>query len=212
MITAIDKSQIDRLRELHALIMGSAIKTIRAAIEAGEILSKIKADLVHGEFTSWCETNLPFDIRTAQRYMRCYALRGRLLKNDNVTLLSKAYQALEEPKKQLKDADSHDEVSSLLAAAEKELDDYFSDFPAIWRDVVKQYLKEDSLDPLPIGFISIAKEIIECQKADNEEQRCRAIARLKRIHDFFLLMAQTEGSKALWAEHRLGELLCLAKK
>jgi hypothetical protein len=96
MTTAIDTTRIDRLRELHGLIMGSAVKTIRAAIEAGGILVEVKGGLPHGEFTSWCEKNLPFDVRTAQRYMRCYMLRGRLLKNDSMSHLTGAYRLLEE--------------------------------------------------------------------------------------------------------------------
>jgi len=95
---AIDKHKIERLQELHGLVVSSAVKTFEAAIEAGKILTEIKQDLPHGSFTSWCEENLPFNIRTAQRYMRCYASRDKLLKNDSVSLLSGAYRMLEKPK------------------------------------------------------------------------------------------------------------------
>ena len=94
----LDKTRIERLAELHGLITTSAAKTIQAAIEAGGILVEIKAGLPHGEFTPWCAANLPFNTRTAQRYMRCHALRGRLLKNDSVTLLTGAYGLLTEPR------------------------------------------------------------------------------------------------------------------
>jgi len=97
MTEIVSKSRINRLRELHGLVVSSAVKTFEAAIEAGKILTEIKRDLPHGSFISWCKDNLPFNIRTAQRYMRCYTLRDRLLKNDTMSLLE-AYRLLKKPK------------------------------------------------------------------------------------------------------------------
>ena len=85
---------------MHKEIIGSAVKTLQAAIEAGQILTEIKGSFPHGEFISWCKDNLPFNTRTAQRYMRCYVLRDQLLKNDTVSLLE-AYRLLEKPKEKI---------------------------------------------------------------------------------------------------------------
>lgn len=91
----ISKTKLNKLLDLHNSIVKSAAKTIKEAIEAGNLLNEIKNVLPHGEFTSWCETNLTFKMRTAQRYMKCYVHRDRLLKNDSVSLLTGAYKALE---------------------------------------------------------------------------------------------------------------------
>lgn len=91
----IEQSKLNRLRALHAEIIGGMRKTIAQAIEAGGILSEVKAALPHGAFTKWVEENTGFDIRTAQNYMRTHANRERI-ESENVSRLTEAYRLLED--------------------------------------------------------------------------------------------------------------------
>lgn len=91
----IERSKVERLRELHGEILGGMKKTIAQAIEAGGILSEIKEALPHGDFTSWVERNTGFDIRTAQRYMKTFARREEI-ESDTVSHLTEAYRLLED--------------------------------------------------------------------------------------------------------------------
>jgi len=90
-------NRIDQIKTLHEEIVGAVRLTLTKAIELGGILEEQKAETPHGAWSSWIEENLPFDIRTAQRYMKAYANRDQL-KNDSVSLLTDAYRLLEEPK------------------------------------------------------------------------------------------------------------------
>ena len=74
---------------------------VEKACELGGLLTEAKNAAGHGNWIPWCEANLSFDVRTAQRYMRVFA------KYDTVSHLESttdAYRALtdttpeEEPK------------------------------------------------------------------------------------------------------------------
>jgi hypothetical protein len=86
----------NRINDLHRSIIGTVRKTLNDAIEAGRLLSDVKANLKHGEFVGWIEKNLDFDIRTAQRYMFAYKHRDEIQKNDSVSYLSDAYKIVNE--------------------------------------------------------------------------------------------------------------------
>ena len=92
----IETSRIDKIRELHADIIGAVRMTLEKAIDLGGLLKEQKAETAHGEWSTWVSDNLPFDIRTAQNYMKAYRRRDEL-KNENVSLLTEAYRTLEEP-------------------------------------------------------------------------------------------------------------------
>jgi hypothetical protein len=81
------------IKKLHAEILTSLDKAIRI----GELLTKIKSELQHGQWLPWVEKNLPFTDRAATNYMRCFENRV-LLKSENVSDLTKAYKFLAEPK------------------------------------------------------------------------------------------------------------------
>ena len=97
-LNEIETSNIDRITQLHEEIVGAVRMTLNKAIEIGDLLETEKAKASHGEWSKWVEENLPFDIRTAQRYMKAYANRDQIAKNDSVSLLTDAYRLLEEPK------------------------------------------------------------------------------------------------------------------
>ena len=89
-IAKLEQSRISEIAQLHSEIVGYIKITLENAIRIGELLTEQKAELKHGEWIPWIEGSLPFDKRTAQRYMKCY-LEKEELKNDNVSHLSAAY-------------------------------------------------------------------------------------------------------------------------
>jgi hypothetical protein len=101
----IERYRVDEIRRLHTdlengfqEIVGQIRLTVDSAIRIGELLRVQKDSLNHGEWLPWIKKHLPFDARTAQRYMRAFENRV-LLKNDSVSHLSEAYHLLEAPLK-----------------------------------------------------------------------------------------------------------------
>lgn len=101
----VEKSRVKKIAQLHGEIttlqeeIGGAMKrSLKTAISIGELLEEQKSMLEHGAFIPWIEQNLPFDVRTGQRYMRAWKNREKL-KNDSVSHLTGAYRMLEEPVK-----------------------------------------------------------------------------------------------------------------
>ncbi len=94
-MTQLAKYEADRINELHAGIEATLNKTIADAIEVGRLLMEAKANVKHGEFTTWINNNLTFTDRTAQRYMKLYDNRHRL---EGAGSISDAYKLLAPPK------------------------------------------------------------------------------------------------------------------
>ena len=86
-----DKAR-DEIVNLHTGIMQSARRSVQDAIKIGEIISEQKKLLQHGEFLPWINT-LPFDERTARRYMQLNYYRD---KTDSVSDLQTAYKQIEQ--------------------------------------------------------------------------------------------------------------------
>lgn len=78
---------------LHTEIMGHLKQSLDKAICIGGLLAEQKANIAHGEFTGWIETNLPFSTRTARNYMRLYRQRDKL-KTERISDLDAAYHFL----------------------------------------------------------------------------------------------------------------------
>jgi hypothetical protein len=57
------------VNEAHRLARSSAESAVQYAIRCGELLLAKKAELEHGEFMPWVETNCEFSTRHARRYM-----------------------------------------------------------------------------------------------------------------------------------------------
>ncbi len=83
---------IQQLRTLHESAMKSADAAIEYARQAGQLLSAVKAELPHGQFTAWVQSLGFMDLRMAQRYMavasgKPYTIGGRKVKNDAASFL-----------------------------------------------------------------------------------------------------------------------------
>jgi len=77
-------------------------------LRIGDLLVQQKQKLPHGHFTKWIEENLPFTTRTAQNYMKVF-LNKEHLKNENISLLSDAYNILKLPRGQFNETGDEEE-------------------------------------------------------------------------------------------------------
>ena len=92
------KSQIDEIIELHNEMAGLMNVALKKAMRVGELLTRQKEALKHGDFMPWIKANLPFTDRTARRYMQVYEGRELIAKTDSVSDLKAACRLLTEPK------------------------------------------------------------------------------------------------------------------
>ncbi len=74
----------------HNTIMNSLKESLYNAFAAGAVLLRQKKLIEKFEFGNWINKNLPFSIRTAQRYMQLYEYKKVLLKN-NIETITDAY-------------------------------------------------------------------------------------------------------------------------
>jgi len=82
-LVAIDNVETE-IRNLHLGIQNKIAGAMKNAIEIGSHLSKKKGELPHGQFSEWVEkSNLGFEIRQAQKYMRAYENKDRILAVSN---------------------------------------------------------------------------------------------------------------------------------
>jgi hypothetical protein len=88
----------EQIINLHTGIMSAARRSVQDAIKIGEIISEQKKLLQHGEFLPWVKT-LPFDERTAQRYIKLNYYKN---KTDSVSDLQSAYRQIENIEQQEK--------------------------------------------------------------------------------------------------------------
>jgi|SRR5215469_456039 len=70
-------ARVTRVIELHERIVGSMKTTLPLAIEAGGILTELKARTSPGKWEVFVKENFPFSSRTARRYLRLYANRAK---------------------------------------------------------------------------------------------------------------------------------------
>jgi hypothetical protein len=69
----VDKQKaIEDLASLYGILSGLARKTVVTVFALGKILDGIKSSMAHGEFGLFIEAKCPFDLRSAQRYLKIY--------------------------------------------------------------------------------------------------------------------------------------------
>ena len=81
-----------RIEQLHNSIVGMLCKSLEKAIEIGGLLLEQKEIVIQdGDlFTRWAYEHLPFNVRTAQRYMKLYEYREAFRKGQ-VKTITEAY-------------------------------------------------------------------------------------------------------------------------
>lgn len=100
MNSQIDKHILDKVNDEHRAVVSSSKEAINHAIEAGRLLSDIKAMCEHGEFLAIVNSKFEFSDDTALRYMKVYAYSTKTAELRN---LQEAYKLIEaeEAKKKL---------------------------------------------------------------------------------------------------------------
>ena len=68
----------DEINRLHIANIKDMGNSLVRAIRIGELLTKQKASLAHGDWLPWIEGNVPFDRTQASRYMKVYSRRDEL--------------------------------------------------------------------------------------------------------------------------------------
>jgi hypothetical protein len=87
MSEVIEAPSVERVESLHALASTSAGSAVQYAIQCGQELLRIKAELAHGEFGKWCE-GLTFSSETARRYMRVASMEPNRARVTDLSLRS----------------------------------------------------------------------------------------------------------------------------
>lgn len=72
------QSDIAEINKLHGEIFSAVKMTLDKAIRIGELLTKCKAGVEHGEWMQWIGDNLTFSDRTARQYMQVYDGREKI--------------------------------------------------------------------------------------------------------------------------------------
>ncbi len=81
----------EEANHLHHEFLRHLASSFEIALRIGEILTRQKGKLAHGEFMPWVKSNLDFDHRSATRYMSVYKHREEL-RMDNVSNLTEAHK------------------------------------------------------------------------------------------------------------------------
>ena len=92
-MSEMERSRIVEIRRLYGEIQGCMRMSLDAAIKIGELITKQKAGMKHGEFTLWVGQNTPLKHRTAQDYMRFYRHKDAL-KNAKLADLTEAREEI----------------------------------------------------------------------------------------------------------------------
>jgi hypothetical protein len=72
-----EKEAVD-VNRIHEKLHASLRTSLTEAVEAGKILTAVKAELSHGQFTAWVEKNIKCSRQTTASYMRLYENRAML--------------------------------------------------------------------------------------------------------------------------------------
>ena len=78
-----ENHSIKKINNLYREVSENLQDSLQKLFEIGKILNEEKQNLPHGKFTEWVETNLPFGIRQAQKYMRLNELNSQGLIEEN---------------------------------------------------------------------------------------------------------------------------------
>ncbi len=97
------ETSAERINALHAEISNHMTLAVKKWVEMGQLLTEQKKRLPHGEWIPWIQSNLVFNERQAQKYMRTYTNRSSYLIDnliDSATSLNQAVALLAEPREE----------------------------------------------------------------------------------------------------------------
>ena len=115
-----------KIIQLHESIVSALVRSLEDALAIGGLLFEQKEIVKRADrrFTQWVRDNLPFSLRTAERYMKLYQYR-EALHDSSVTTITEAYAHIHgEPiSDEIVDADDSLKTSDIVVTASVNLDE-----------------------------------------------------------------------------------------
>jgi hypothetical protein len=109
----------EELNRLHREIEDKLRSTVQDAIRAGEILSKVKEQLRHGDILPWIKTNCNFSRQTADNYIRLFQYQSKLPSVSNLQEAYKKVETLEEQAKLTEEQRARQRVEEFTSTGNK---------------------------------------------------------------------------------------------
>ena len=175
------------INTLHDKLCGLARTSLETAIEIGELLTRQKAALKHGEWIPWCRQNLSFDRTTAFRYMKIFSGRGMLQAATFGT--TEAYRLLSQPAAESEDLDlleSEPEAEPIVPILETP-----EQKAAAW-DLAEE-LAEEAGTPVTKKHIQQATEAVSRVATENENGAVTGSEQVKEEAKKHVHVAQNSG-------------------
>jgi len=146
----------EELNRIHAGIEGKMRSSVQDAIRAGEILSKVKERLPHGDFLPWIKLNCRFGQASAYKYMGLFLYQSKLISNVNLQEAYKQVETLEAQERKTDDQKARERVAAFVKTGQK---------PEGWRRGT-----DDALAEKEKARAESMKKWNEEMKAKNEER------------------------------------------
>ena len=163
------ESRVERINLLHKSILSMQLHTFEFGVMIGKELSEQKAELQHGQFIKWIETNIPSISRmTANRYLRVYENQDFLREKLGESLeLNRAYKLLSNPQKTINPKNKNDVLKS-------KIDNHLLDSIKLHKQKVT-HAKKNLLKGKPIN--KIEKKLLQ---KDTQEKRNKILQRMEK--------------------------------
>jgi hypothetical protein len=163
------ESRVERINLLHKSILSMQLHTFEFGVMIGKELSEQKAELPHGQFIKWIETNIPSISRmTANRYLRVYENQDFLREKLGESLeLNRAYKLLSNPQKTINPKNKNDVLKS-------KIDNHLLDSIKLHKQKVT-HAKKNLLKGKPIN--KIEKKLLQ---KDTQEKRNKILQRMEK--------------------------------
>lgn len=159
----LDKHIIDQVNEAHRGVINSSKQAIERAIEAGELLTRIKDICEHGEFLAIVNSKFEFDRTTAFRYMRVsqYASKVAPLQH-----LQEAYKLIESEEAKKKHAKALDQKKKI------EYRQQYNEKPDTWERADDYAWEKHNKEKSERNErIAQAKQTIDAQKEASQQEQ-----------------------------------------
>src|SRR5947208_15001187 len=133
---------VEEINRLHRDLEALAMQSLEHAIRIGDLLTQIKAQLPHGRWIPWLNSNVKFSERTARNYISVFENR-LALKSAMVADLTEAYKLLGNRSRLAGDSDSGKRAATLiremeLSWARQEEEAQNSQLPRMTREEAEQ--------------------------------------------------------------------------
>lgn len=163
------ESRTERINLLHKSILLMQINTFEYGVMIGKELSEQKAELPHGQFIKWIETNIPSISRmTANRYLRVYENQDFLREKLGDSLeINRAYKLLSKPQKTINPKNKNEVLKN-------KLDSHLLDSIKLHKQKVT-HAKKNLLKGKPIN--KIEKKLLQ---KDTQEKRNKILSSIDK--------------------------------